>query len=219
MADSFLAVFIIGLSLAVVAFLTGMAGHSFGRGGHFSHSGHLGHGAHGGHGAHAGRGVGSHASGRGVPPVNFGTVTAFMTWFGGIGFLLSTYSHMVTLATVGIAVSGGVAGAGIIFLFMAKVLAPDTIPMDPADYYLPGTLGRVTVTIPPGGTGEIVYAHGGTRKTLAARGAEEQGIAKGTEVVALRYEQGVAFVRPWEQMAEGRVGGWVRSERDPGVAA
>ncbi len=209
MADYYLAVFVIGLSLTVIAFLTGMAGHSLGRGGHFGHGGHgghFGHGTHGGHGAHAGRGCGPHAAGKGVPLINFGTVTAFMTWFGGIGYLLTTYSHAIIIATVGIAVAGGVTGAGIIFLFMAKVLAPDTIPLDPADYHLPGTLGRVTVTIPPEGTGEVVYTQGGTRKTLAARAADGQGTPRGAEVVVLRYDQGIAYVRPWEQMAEAHPG-------------
>jgi hypothetical protein len=65
----------------------------------------------------------------------------------------------------------------------------------------------VTITIPPDGTGEMVYTQAGSRKTAAARGAEGQGINKGTEVVVLRYERGVAYVRPWEQVAEDRPGG------------
>ena len=129
-------------------------------------------------------------------------MTAFITWFGGIGFLLTVYSRVLAIFTVGIALVGGLAGAGAIFLFMAKVLAPDQIPLDPSDYYLPGTLGRVTVTIPEAATGEIVYTQAGSRKTAAARGAGGQAIAKGTEVVVMRYERGIAYVRPWDQVAE-----------------
>lgn len=208
MANAYLACFIIGLALSVLSFLTGVAGHSFGHFGNGGHGGDFGSGAsggHGGHGAHAAHG--SHGGDTGVPLVNFGTATAFLTWFGGIGFLLTAYSRVLALATVGMALVGGVVGAGAIFFFMAKVLAPDQIPMDPSDYYLPGTLGRVTVTIPPEGTGEMVYTQGGSRKTVAARDAEGQGIFKGTEVVVLRYERGVAYVRPWEQVAEDRGGG------------
>lgn len=219
MANFYLAVFVIGFALTAISFLMGVAGHSFGhggdfgQGGDFGHGGDIGHGADAGHGTDAAPGVGDdgprtlfHRS-SGVSLINYGTVTAFMTWFGGIGFLLTTYSNVVVLLTVGIAVAGGVVGAGAIFLFMAKVLAPDQIPMDPSDYYLPGALGRVTVTIPPSGTGEMVYTQGGSRKTAAARGAEGQGINKGTEVVVLRYERGIAYVRPWEQVAEDRPGG------------
>ena len=195
MANFYLALFIIGFALTVISFAFGVAGHSFG------HGGDLGHGGHG-----QGGDPSAHGTGSGVPVVNFGTVTAFMTWFGGIGFLLTAHSHVVAIATVMVALVGGLVGGGLIFLFMAKVLAPDQIPLDPADYHLPGTLGRVTVTVPPNGTGEMVYTQAGTRKTVAVRGNAGEPIGKGTEVVVLRYERGIAYARPWEQMADGRGG-------------
>jgi hypothetical protein len=194
MAHFYLAVFIIGFALTVMTFVFGIAGHSFGHGSDFG-----GHGGDVGHGADAHGGVG-------VPVVNFGTVTAFMTWFGGIGFLLSAYSQIVGVATVMVSIVGGLVGGGLIFLFMAKVLARDQIPMDPSDYYLPGTLGRITVTVPANGTGEMVYTQAGTRKTAAVRGAAGESIGKGTEVVVLRFERGIAYARPWEQVADGRGG-------------
>jgi membrane protein implicated in regulation of membrane protease activity len=134
--------------------------------------------------------------------VNFGTVTAFMTWFGGVGFLLTAYSAVLALATIVIAIGCGVTGAGTVLVFMKRVLLRDQIPMRAADYYMPGTLARVTVTIPRSGSGEIVYTQGGSRKTAAARSADAQEIGKGTEVVVLRYERGTAHVRPWDQLAE-----------------
>ena len=200
MASFYLAAFIIGFALTVISFAFGVAGHSFGHGGDLGHGGHALGGDANGHGA-----------GSGVPVLNFGTVTAFLTWFGGIGFLLTAYSHVVALATVMVALVGGLVGAGLIFLFMAKVLAPDQIPMDPADYHLPGTLGRVTVTVPPKGTGEMVYTQAGTRKTVAVRGAAGEPIEKGTEVVVLRYERGIAYARAWDQVADGRSGESVSS--------
>jgi hypothetical protein len=200
MANFYLAMFIIGFAVTVISFMMGIAGHSFG------HLGDVGHGGDAGHGADSGGARGAHGANPGVPLVNFGTLTAFMTWFGGIGFLLTAYSQVVAVATVVLALVGGLVGAGIIFLFMAKVLAPDQRPLDPADYHLPGTLGRVTVSIPRRGTGEIVYTQAGTRKTVAARGANGEEIAKGTEVVVLRYDRGIAYARPWEQVAEKRGG-------------
>ena len=199
MAHFYLAVFIIGFALTVLTFVFGIAGHSFGHGGDL-----------GGHGGDVGHGADAHGA-ISVPVLNFGTVTAFMTWFGGIGFLLSAYSQIVAVATVMVSLVGGLVGGGLIFLFMAKVLAPDQIPMDPSDYYLPGTLGRITVTVPANGTGEMVYTQAGTRKTVAVRGAAGESIAKGTEVVVLRYERGIAYARPWEQVADGRGGESVSS--------
>jgi hypothetical protein len=113
---------------------------------------------------------------------------------------------VLALVTIVVALGGGIVGAGVIFLFMAKVLTPDAVPLDPADYHMPGTLGRVTVTVPGNGTGEMVYTQGGTRKTVAARGAEAQDIMRGTEVVVMRYEHGIAYVRPWDHVADGQGG-------------
>jgi membrane protein implicated in regulation of membrane protease activity len=196
-ATFYLAVFVIGFALTAISFLMGVAGHS---------PGHLGDLFHGGDGGHAGGHGGDGGHGLKMPAINFATLTAFMTWFGGIGYLMSSYSKLVAVAVVILAGLGGLAGAGIIFVFMAKVLAPDQIPLDPADYYMPGTLGRVTVTIPEHGTGEIVYTQAGTRKTVAARAADGAGIAKGTEVVVLRYERGIVYARPWEHVAGERQG-------------
>ncbi len=201
MANFYLGCFIVGFALTAISFLMGFAGHSFG------HHGDLGHGADAGDAAGDDGPRNLFHRSKGVSLVNFGTVTAFLTWFGGIGFLLTAYSAILAAITIGIALIGGLAGAGAIFFFMAKVLAPDQIPLDPSDYYLPGTLGRVTVTIPRGGTGEMVYTQGGSRKTAAARGAEGQSIGKGTEVVVLRYERGIVYVRPWDQMAGDRPAG------------
>jgi hypothetical protein len=196
MASFYLAVFVIGFVLTVITFLTGVAGHSFG------HVGDFGHGGDVGQGVDSGPAQGDH--GLKTPFINFGTVTAFMTWFGGIGVLMTAYSNIVAAASIVVAALAGLAGAGIIFVFMAKVLGPDQIPLNPADYYLPGTLGRVTVTIPRTGTGELVYTQAGTRKTVAARAADSAEIPKGTEVVVLRYERGIAYTRPWDHVAGER---------------
>jgi hypothetical protein len=202
MAQVYLAIFVIGFMLSLLSFLTGTASH--GHGGHFG-------APH--HGADAG-GDG------GVPVLNFGTITAFLMWFGGVGFLLTAYSHIVTAVVVGIALLAGLGGGAVVFLFLSKVLVRDQLPMNPADYHLPGTLGRVTVRIPTGGTGEMVYTQGGSRKTAAARDVAGQEIGRGTEVVVLRYERGVAYVRPWDQLSpdhlsERRDGPTVRPEGRP----
>ena len=65
-----------------------------------------------------------------------------------------------------------------------------------ADYELPGTLASVTSGIREGGTGNP-YAQGGTRKCAAARADQGTAIAKGSEVV-VRFEQGIAYVRRWD---------------------
>ena len=70
--------------------------------------------------------------------------------------------------------------------------------MRPHEYMLPGTLATLTLAIREGGTGEIVYVQGGTRKSAAARAEQPGAIALGAEVIVARFEGGIAYVRRFE---------------------
>ncbi|MFZ0278605.1 MAG: hypothetical protein WAL60_16980, partial [Candidatus Sulfotelmatobacter sp.] len=139
--------------------------------------------------------------GGGVSPFNFVTLTAFLAWFGGTGYLLTRYSGLwVGFGLLASAISGLV-GGGIVFLFLSKVLISEDENMDAADYEMVGVLGRVCSPIREGGTGEIVYTQMGTRRVCGARSDDCSAIAKGTEVVVTRYEKGIAYVRLWSEMS------------------
>jgi hypothetical protein len=84
------------------------------------------------------------------------------------------------------------------FWFLAKVLMGREAPLDPADYDMVGVLGKLSISIRTGGTGEIVYSQGGTRRVSGARSEDGAAIAKGIEVMVTRYEKGIAYVRPWK---------------------
>ena len=73
--------------------------------------------------------------------------------------------------------------------------------MDPADYDMVGVLGRLSIPIREGGTGEIIYSQAGTRRTCGARSENGAALEKGVEVVVTRYEKGIAYVRRWEEMS------------------
>jgi hypothetical protein len=78
------------------------------------------------------------------------------------------------------------------------------VEMDPEDYRLEGTVGEVSVGIPAGGTGEILFQKAGLRRSEAARArGRSQPIPRGTEVVITSYADGFATVQPWvEFLAE-----------------
>jgi hypothetical protein len=63
-----------------------------------------------------------------------------------------------------------------------------------------GVLGRTTMSIRPGGTGELVFTQGGTRHVAGARSEDGAAIPKGAEVIVTRYEKGIAYVRPFEDV-------------------
>jgi hypothetical protein len=138
----------------------------------------------------------------GVSPFNFVTLTAFLAWFGGTGYLLTRYSGLWVGFGLLASVTSGLVGGGIVFLFLSRVLISDDENMDQADYEMVGVLGRVSSSIREGGTGEIIYAQMGTRRVCGARSDDNSAIAKGTEVVVTRYEKGIAYVRLWSEMSQ-----------------
>ena len=144
----------------------------------------------------------AHAAGSsGVSPLNFVTLTAFLAWFGGTGYLLTRYSGIWVGFGLMVSVISGLVGGGIVFLFLSKVLISHEENMDPADYEMIGVLGRVCSPIRSGGTGEIIYSQAGTRRVCGARGEDGNAIPKGTEVVVTRYEKGIAYVRLWSELS------------------
>jgi hypothetical protein len=149
-------------------------------------------------------GAQAQASGRGgvsVSPFNPPSIAAFLAWFGGTGYLLTRFSALwvgLALLLAGIA---GLSGGAIIFFFLTKVLMSDQEFLDPADFEMVGVLGKLSVPIRQGGTGELIYSQMGTRRVCGARSEDGSVIAKGTEVVVTRYEKGIAYVRLWEELA------------------
>ena len=88
-----------------------------------------------------------------------------------------------------------------VFWFLAKVLMSREEALDPADYDMVGVLGKLSMPIRAGGTGELIYTQGGTRRVSGARAESGAAIAKGAEVVVTRYEKGIAYVRAWDELA------------------
>jgi hypothetical protein len=193
----YLICFVVGFALAVIGFLGGVVHlphfHGWHLPGMHGHAGHAG-GAGGGHAAGPGRGSA-------ISPFNFPSLMAFLAWFGGVGYLLTTRGNMARLIVLVLALSAGTAGASLVFGFLTRVLLRHERALDSADFEMVGVLGRVTVSIRAGGTGEIVYSQAGTRRSSGARSESQGPIARGSEVVVTRYEKGIAYVRPWDEMA------------------
>ena len=201
MAPFFLGCFAFGLVFTVASFLLGAFG-----GGHGLHipglEGLLGHGADVvGHGADAaGHGAADH-HGTSISPFNLSTVSAFLTWFGGAGYLLERYSSFTGVLIVTLATAAGIVGGGAIFLTLTRYVLPRLTEMRVEDYRLPGTVARVTSPIRAGGTGEIVYTLGGTRHADGARCVSGEALERGVEVVILKVERGIAYVERWDSYA------------------
>src|ERR1700683_250701 len=151
--------------------------------------------------AHAAAGSGhSHQDG-GVSPFNFVTLTAFLAWFGGTGYLITRFSNIWFAFGLLIACGAGLFGAAIVFLFLTRVLISREENMDSADYEMVGVLGRISMPIRENGTGELIYSQAGTRRTCGARSEDGSALAKGAEIMVARYEKGIAYVKRWEEVS------------------
>jgi hypothetical protein len=190
----YLICFGVGLVLSLLAFVGGFGHVQFGHLhlGHF----HLGHPrashlhTHAPHGGHDSS----------LSPLNGFTLLAFLCWFGGAGYLLRRFSSLWGMGIFALAVLSGFAGAGIIFWFLACVLLPRERVLLAEDTEMTGVLARVSSPIREGGTGEIAYSQGGARRAAAARSDAGAPIERDVEVVVLRYERGIAYVRPWSEL-------------------
>ena len=183
-ADFYLVCFVVGFVFSVLAVVAG------GTHLHLPHL-HVHHGIHLPHAPHGMR----------LPWFNFGTLAAFLAWFGGTGYLLEHYYGVWFVLALVFATMSGLGAAAMVFWFLAKVVMAREAPLDPADYDMVGVLGRISIPIRSGGTGEIIYSQEGTRRVSGARAEEGVAIPKGAEVLVTRYEKGIAYVRPWQDPA------------------
>jgi membrane protein implicated in regulation of membrane protease activity len=197
-SDVYLFCFLVGASLSVFSFLAG-AVHlhlpfrmhlPFHGGGHAIGSAH--------HAGGLARG-GAARSGMHISWLNASTILAFLAWFGGTGYLLTKYSHVVTLFIVLLATFAGLAAGWMVFRFLLKLVGPSDEPLREEDRRIVGALAKVSMTIRENGTGEIIFPLGGGRSCSGARSEDGAAIEKGAEVVIEKYEQGIAYVKRWDE--------------------
>ncbi|MDE1155036.1 MAG: hypothetical protein PW735_04820 [Acidobacteriaceae bacterium] len=185
----YLSCFGIGLGLCLVAFLTGSL---------HLHLGNV-------HGAHPGHGAGEHGILSSV--LNAFTITCFLCWFGGAGFLLSREHTFSALLVLGLAVLCGCIGAGVLLWFLEGVLRKGERTLEPEDTEIVGVLGKLSQPVRAGGIGEMLYTQNGARRSVAVRSADGHAIERGEEVVVMSFSQGIAEIRRWTEFEQGLLSG------------
>ena len=199
--------FLVGFLLSLVAFagqildiqLPGAVDHA-GGGLHL----HLGDGTSDFHaGAHvdagnADAGADGHA-GHEASKLNFSTITPFLAWFGGTGYLLNRYTPVWIWLVFALASLSGLAGASVVFWLLSRLMKRDRT-LDPADYDMIGVLGRVSSPVRSDGVGEMIFIQDGARRSVPIRSEDGNPISRETEVVVTRYQRGIAYVRRWDEL-------------------
>lgn len=183
-----------------------------------THTAHAGHG-HAGHtpaghtqAAHhgqAGQKVGKTA------PVTTETHANFLSYLGyinplslaiflvGFGFFGYVFHNSTALALpIALALSGlsGLIIAIILLMMINRLFGgyEGAAMQDISDRT--GLVGKVNITIPENGIGEILYVSpGGARKSVPARTVDGRRLDRDQEVVVVNYQAGVAEVDTWDR--------------------
>jgi hypothetical protein len=128
------------------------------------------------------------------------SLALFLLGFGFLGYIF--YHTMASLAlqfTFAIASVGGILLALVFLVLLSHIFgdSESTTVQDVSDRT--GLLGKVSLTIPENGLGEITYlSPGGMRKSIPARSLDGQRLERDQEVVVVNYQNGIAEVDPWE---------------------
>jgi hypothetical protein len=132
-----------------------------------------------------------------IARINITAIVLFLAIFGGVGLLLEDKHQLSSILAGAIAAGCGLAGSAVVNRLLGAMMAREK-PLEPVTFT--GMLAQVTMPIRDGGgTGEIVYTLDGTRRCSGARSDDGRGINKGSEVVIVRYDKGIAYVAAFDE--------------------
>jgi membrane protein implicated in regulation of membrane protease activity len=136
-----------------------------------------------------------------IGPINTTTLVVFMTWFGATGYLVTHYHSAAAGLALTAAIIAGFIGATLMYVSVIRTFMLHERSLREEDFDMTGVLGHISSPVREnGGTGELIYTQQGTRRSCGARTEDGQRLERGTEVVVLKYEKGIAWVRPWDDL-------------------
>ena len=127
------------------------------------------------------------------------TLAAGALWFGGAGLLAEGLLPAAASAVaVPLAVVAAVLGAALVRAAMAAFVRASTPPLH-GDAV--GAVGTLSAPIRADAPGEVLYTLEGLRCSAAARSVGGTPLPRGTSVVIVRRERGIAWVEPLDPLA------------------
>ncbi len=217
----FLACFLVGLVYFIATALLGNLGHGAshathaaaqhapaGAGHHTAfHTPAQGQGAHAHQAAKASMGS-QHASA--LSFLNPTSVMLFLLGFGFFGYLFHNFVFFEApiLTLIGAAL-GGILIAAVLLIAISRIFGNSeaVTVQDVSDRT--GLLGKVSISIPENGIGEILYVSpGGMRKSVPARSIDGRRLERDQEVVVVNYKNGVAEVDTWDHFIQEEGADW-----------
>ena len=127
------------------------------------------------------------------------SIGLFLLGFGLFGYFFHNLVNLAASLSLILAIAAGCVLAVFLLYLLSRVFVSSegSTELDVVDRT--GMLGKVSITIPEKGVGEIIYTSpGGLHKSIPARGADNQRLERDQEVVVVDYRNGVAEVDTWE---------------------
>jgi hypothetical protein len=127
------------------------------------------------------------------------SIAIFLLGFGFFGYFFHNLTPVAASLSLLLAIIGGIVLAAVLLSLLSRIFAnvESSTEQDVVDRT--GMLGKVSITIPEKGLGEIIYTSpAGMRKSIPARGLNNQHLDRDLEVVVVNYQHGVAEVDTWE---------------------
>jgi membrane protein implicated in regulation of membrane protease activity len=116
-------------------------------------------------------------------------------WFGAGGLIADLAAPV---ASGPVAIVAAIAGATLARLLMTAFARADTEPLSAA---ATGAIGVLNAPIRADGVGEVVYVLEGLHRSAAARSQDGAPLPRGTNVVIVRRERGIAYVSPLDPLS------------------
>src|SRR5919109_5098462 len=127
------------------------------------------------------------------------TLAAGALWFGGAGLLAERLLPAAApIVAVPLAVVAAVLGAALVRAALAAFVRASTPPLQ-GDAV--GAVGTLSAPIRVDAPGEVIYTLEGLRCSAAAHSVDGTLLPRGTTVVIVRREQGIAWVEPLDPLA------------------
>ncbi len=132
------------------------------------------------------------------------SIALFLLGFGLFGYFFHNLTPLAASLSLLLALICGLALAATLLSLLSRLMTnvESSTEQDVVDRT--GMLGKVSITVPEKGLGEIIYTSpAGMRKSIPARGLNNQRVERDQEVVVVNYQHGVAEIDTWEHFMHG----------------
>lgn len=130
----------------------------------------------------------------GLPVLSPTVIAAFLTVFGGTGWLLLSQTSWTPLAAAAVSLLVALAVSTVVLFFVVIPLEAAQKGVAPSAKQMIGMEAEVITPIEPGRLGEIVYLQSGTRHSAPARTADGSAVGQGTVVTIVGENAGTFIV-------------------------